>query len=1599
MFINIGFNIFTLIFTGVSFFVLIAIAWFQLIESKKRLEKLLKEKTNQLQQSKIELEKQYQQCQDSQRQLNQRINQYSLIANLSQKAIINVNIEILIDEVIQTLCQTLNLEFSQVLKKLPNQDKFLLQAGMGWQKELIGNSQIETINNEATYTLENNQPLIIQDLTKETRFQPSSWLQEHNIVSGISTVIPGKETPWGILAIYSTTPREFSQEEIEFVSTLSQIISAAIHRHQEEEKLYLLERAINATSNGIIITDALNPKNPIIYVNSGFEKLTGFTQEEAIGKNCSFLQKGDKNQEGIEIIRKSLEEGIESTTVIRNYRKDGTLFWNQVNICPVFNHRGRLIHFIGVQKDMTEAKKAQEELELTRFSINHSQECVFWIGSDGKFVYVNDTACEALEYSKSQLLTMYVWDITVDYLKEEWNGHWEEIKKYRHFSFVKEHISASGKIYPVEINVNYIEFNGQEYNCAFARNISKTKEIMEALRESEERFRSIFEQAAVGIIQVSKERKFIELNQKAADFLGYSYEEMLELGCKDIVHPDTELEYERQVNLLLEKKINTVYLEKKFFKKNGSIVWGDVNVSLVRDSQEQLQYFIAVIRDITAQKQMEEALKQSEERFRRQYKGIPIPTYTWQRQKDNFILIDYNDAAISTIERNDYLTEELLGKTSKQIYSQLPEIQRDLEKCYQEKITIKKEIKLQVHQDNIQYWSVNYVFLPPNLVMLHLEDITNRKRMELELISKSNTLTAFSNNLKHLHRINTKNYHNIEELQTDLIRAGCEMLGAKAGKIYEIIGEKIIILKTICEGECYITNRELPIDQAIASLIRTKTTLESCQYELNLTINIATPIWVNHKIYGILSFESTDYRSTFQPYEREIVELMAQTLGKYIAANEIEMEREQAELRLRESQERLDSILSSLEDVIWSASPENNQLVYVNPAIEKVYGRSMAEFYQNSQLLKEVVHPDDRAKVEKFSILLSKKAFHPNHETKDIEYRILRPDGEERWIRDRSRIIYNEKKEPIRIDGIITDITKHKKAEQALIKSEEQFRVTFELAPIGMVITNKDGSISRVNQAFCNALGYTEEELMKLNPSQLTHYEDCQTTLINKQKLLTGESEHFTMEKRYIAKDGKVVYTILQASVWRDHLGQPIHIFKQIVDISKRKQMESQLRYDTLHDTLTGLPNRLLFMDRLNQAIKRCQDNSNYLFAVLFIDLDNFKIINDSVGHGVGDKLLKAIARELEEIVSSKDSIARMGGDEFTILLDNLKSPSDAITIAQKIIQKLNKPINLDNYQVYTSASIGIALSSIGYDNSEDIIRDADLTMYKAKSAGKGRYKIFDKKMHDLLLRRLQLEKDLRQAIEREEFQLLYQPIICLKTNQLVGFEGLIRWIHPTSGFISPGNFIPLAEETGLIIPIGEWVIQEACQQLITWQGKFPHTPLTISVNLSSRQLKEGNLIEKIDNILTATNLDPQWLKLEITETMLMENFATAKKILTQIQERKIKLSLDDFGTGYSSLSYLHNFPINTLKIDRSFVSRICKGHEHIEIIRTIVNLAHNLKMDCIAEGIESYEELAVLKDMLCEMGQGYLFAKPLKTSLAEDFIVKYGRNKMNNYI
>ncbi|ACK68347.1 diguanylate cyclase/phosphodiesterase with PAS/PAC sensor(s) [Rippkaea orientalis PCC 8801] len=1021
-------------------------------------------------------------------------------------------------------------------------------------------------------------------------------------------------------------------------------------------------------------------------------------------------------------------------------------------------------------------------------------------------------------------------------------------------------------------------------------------------------FQNIFNQAKVAIALVNLQGKFVQVNQAFCDLIGYTSQELIKLQLSKITHPEERLSDSQWLNQLLKNSCEAFSREKRYVKKDGSIIWGQVTVSVMKDQAKKPQYFIVIINAISDRQETE-------------------------RHRDRFFVMSLDLLCIAGFDGYfktlNPVFERILGYSSRELLAQ-PFIEfihpddrstslAELANLRQGKETIHFENRYRCRDGSYRWLSwTSAPYMEEKLIYAVARDITEEKKIEIALKDSEERfrqiVTTISDGLIVVNLEGNIRFVNLAA-QELFVRSETELLEHPFGlpivvdKITEICiqpsrntlivaemrsaeitweGEKgyLISLRNITDS--YQANQKLAESEE-----KYRKIVETTNEGIWISDHHNKITFVNHQMSEILGYTvdkmmGMSLLTFIDAAQLSLVEKSGQKteqslpgthdlklrrqdgseLWAIVSTNALFnpegdymgtlglitdiTKRKRTEQALYDSEKRLEGILNSLQDVIWSADPKTRQSLYLNPAIQLVYGRPMEDFFRDPHLWLCMVHPEDQELVSHHLKLLEDKG------STEVHYRIIRPDGETRWLHSRSRLVYDEQGKSLRIDGINSDIT-------------------------------------------------------------------------------------------------------------------------------ERKQAEEQLQYNATHDTLTQLPNRLLFMDRLEHALERRRRYSDPLFAVLFLDLDEFKVINDSLGHALGDELLREIARRLQKSLRADDTLARLGGDEFTILLEEIHDVKDAIKIAERIHKDLTRPFNLEGQEIFTNTSIGIALSNGEYEAASEILRDADTAMYRAKAGGKACYAIFDQQMHASAVSRLQLETDLRRAIERQEFLVYYQPIISLQHDTLTGFEALIRWQHPQQGLVPPARFIPIAEETGLIVPIGEWILEQAAQQLKIWQTQYRnYESLKMSVNLSSKQLRDASLLGTIDRILSKTEIDNNALKVEITESILMENVQVAADVLIALRERNIEICLDDFGTGYSSLSYLHRFPVNTLKIDRSFVMRMRPNDENSEIVRAIVSLAHILGMEIIAEGIETELQLAQLKWIGCEQGQGYFFAKPLATSEVE---------------
>ena len=667
-------------------------------------------------------------------------------------------------------------------------------------------------------------------------------------------------------------------------------------------------------------------------------------------------------------------------------------------------------------------------------------------------------------------------------------------------------------------------------------------------------------------------------------------------------------------------------------------------------------------------------------------------------------------------------------------------------------------------------------------------------------------------------------------------------------------------------------------------------------------------------------------------------------------------------------EEKYRVIMEGAADGITLYEPSSDRLIDANQAAAELFGRT-----------REHLFSDPPREVLTYLRTTSLSTFEPGRPRETV---VRHADGTEQPVEVTSRVVQLGTRSLVL--SIFRDLADRRKAEADLRESEERYALAVQGAHDGLWDWNVAEGMLYVSPRWKSMLGYAVEDV-GTTPGEWfrrVHPEDVERMRSAIWAHLEGLTPHFEDEHRIRRRDGSFTWVLSRGLAVRDDNGWAVRMAGSMTDVTQHKIAEERLLRAAFNDALTGLPNRSLFMDRLAHVIASSKRRSETQFAVLFLDLDRFKVVNDSLGHSIGDQLLVAIARRLHDCLRPTDTVARLGGDEFTVLLEDVGDFRGATQVAARIQQELVRPFKLAGHEVFTSVSIGIALGSAEIDDPESLLRNADLAMYRAKANGKARHEVFDADMYAHAMELMQLETDLRHALDRDEFRVHYQPLIALDGGALEGFEALVRWQHPERGLLAPGAFLEVAEETGLIVPIGGWVMREACRQLAHWRREGAGA-VTVSVNLAGGQLRQPDLVADIAEALKSANLDAEALVLEITENVVMERGQESTELLASIKGLGVALHMDDFGTGLSSLAYLRRFPLDALKIDRSFVSGMTADVEDEEIVRTIVTLAGNLGIGVIAEGIETEEQRKHLEAIGCPVGQGYLFAKPLPAAEA----------------
>lgn len=1228
-----------------------------------------------------------------------------------------------------------------------------------------------------------------------------------------------------------------------------------------------------------------------------------------------------------------------------------------------------------------------------------------------------------------------------------------------------------------------------------ALDITDHKNIELALQASQEQFRSAFEDASIAMCITTLDHRYVRVNQPYCDLFGGTAEEIMSVSVTDRIHPD---DYERALadrDALVAGKIPYFHTERRLLRLDGSVIQALLGVSIIHDSTGE-KFLLSQIQDITDRKAMENSLREATETLKSVVKASPIAILVSDL---NHNVIEWNPMAEKLF---GWTAEEVLGKPSPAMPANSASDAAEVrERVLSGEVLDNVEVQRLRKDGSILDLSLSAAPIrgadgSVRGGMAMFVDLTSRKMVEaararrarlLGMVSGTVGMTEILDSLCELveteipgsrasimllDSAGERLYHKgggslpisyLESFDGTLIGPNVGSCGAAAWRKEPVIVADIetdpvwanfrelalqhglrscwsvpILSDTdhaLGSFGVYSSEERLPTDQEMETLLGAshlariaierklaeervreseelfRSAFESAATGLAFVGFDGVFLRVNPVLCDMVGYSEQEligrnYREITHPDDIDISEETGDDV-QYGHTARVEFEkryihrdghivwvnmttsvirdehgeplyhitqmhditpRKHAEEAVRQSEERFRGLIQNAADIIGIVD-RDLIIIYESPSVEPILGFTPEELV--GQHVEFLMHPEDLQAVGQFADSLME---YPGKHL-PLLYRARHKSGGWRWLEAEVTNLFHVPG----IEGLVVnarDITDRLAAEEAMRASEERFRSAFDDASVAMAILGLDDTILRVNEAMCELSGYQEQDIVGKRGIDLSHPDDVGFAIPYMARVIAGEMKSFQMEHRYIHRDGSTVWGLVNISAARDADGQPMHLLAQIQDITERKLLEQNLHHQAYHDTLTGLPNRAMLLDHLSMALT-FQERSGNATGLLFLDLDNFKIVNDSLGHVAGDDLLVQLAGRLLACVRGEDTVARLGGDEFAILIRSLPSAAYAVDIAQRVIRSFEDPFHIQGRQISASPSIGIVISETG-DTPDEVLRQADVAMYRAKALGRNRIELFDSEMHADAMQRLELEHDLRIAVNEQQFTVYYQPTIDIQKRAICGVEALVRWIHPERGIVPPDEFISLAEGTGLILPLGHFVLLEACRQGQKWVASgYLSEDSSISVNISGLQFAQHNLVRQIRDVLDETGLAPHQLVLEMTETVLMDDIDESVERLDELSDLGVRIAIDDFGTGYSSLSYLRRFPVDLLKIDRSFVARLTTSSADTAIVNAIVSLGSSLGIRTVAEGVETPAQLEHLAGIGCHWAQGYLFARP----------------------
>jgi diguanylate cyclase (GGDEF)-like protein/PAS domain S-box-containing protein len=1192
-----------------------------------------------------------------------------------------------------------------------------------------------------------------------------------------------------------------------------------------------------------------------------------------------------------------------------------------------------------LQEQIRELGRTQEQLkQVTRqyeLLLKSAGEGILGLDNQGNVTFINKAAASMLGYKEDELIGRSS-HLTWHYKKPDGTPYpMDECPINAACMDGSVHsgeeffIRKDGTGFSVEFKSIPLEEDGVIGSVVTFRDITGRLRIEEELRTSEANYRAIFDSINDAIfVHDIHTGDVTSINRRTTEMFGYSLEEFRDFKTEALfsrVPGYTGRDALRKIRLAEETPQVFEWLGRK---KDGQSFW--VEVSLRRAVIAGATRVLAVVRDITDRKQAEERLRESETNLRTILDSVYDAVFI--HNPDGTILdvnrkmleiyrVDREQALRSTIT-DDFSAPDNLFENVSKIWNRAVEGEDQFFEWKAKRPNDGSVFDAEVFLHRIKFQN-------RDVILASVRDVTERKKVEEAL-----KLTQFS-------------------MDHASIAA---FVVARDGRI-------LYVNEQASRGLGY--SREELLSMSIPDL------------DPDFPHSRWGAHWEQLTREKFLHFESLHRRKDGTLIPMDIsVNYLSFGGQEYNVAFTVDIsERKRVESELRLAYDRIKSIIDSMNDAISLIDVRDFTIVRVNNVFLRTYGYS-EESEVIGKKCHEITHhrtdvcspPDDICPL--IETVKNREHFSVDHVHYDR-------DGNKIFVEVSTSPIRDESGNVVQVVHVQRDITERKKAEDALRESENRFRAFFDSAGVGTAqVDPATRKFLRVNQEFCRMTGYSSDELMSMTFNDLTHPEDRKVDEAQFTAMLSPGAPMYQTEKRYMRKDGTVIWVHVSATVVFDSQGKPLHTAGIIQDVTDRRRMEEDIRHMAHHDPLTGLPNRRLFNEIAGIEIAQAERNNSKL-AILFLDLDRFKEINDTLGHQAGDQLLMEVAYNIKNSIRKSDTVARIGGDEFNVILADIRNPENISVIARKLTESFRMPFDIADQQLHVTTSIGISVYPDDSTEIDTLLRYADIAMYHAKESGRNNYQFYNPAINIRSIKRMRLEGYLRQAIERGELAVYYQPQINIITGKMVCAEALVRWNHPREGLLEPKEFLPLAEETGLITSIDQWVLNSVCRQGRAWiDSGFP--PVCITVNLSSRQFQSPTLVSNISSILDRTGMSPDSLDLEITETTAMSDIERTASQLRELIEMGIHISIDDFGTGYSSLNYLKKLPIKRLKIDQSFIHDIATDADDRAIITAVTSMARSMSIKTVAEGVETEEQLSFLRDSQCDEAQGFFFSRPL---------------------